>query len=123
MRAIAQWEQFRGEAPLKSWLFAIMRNQFYQTTRSRARWQTVSADLARLSGGEAAPASLDPLFLSHLSGALGALTPSQREVLFLTAVEGLTYAEIADLTGSPIGTVMSRLSRARARLRELTDGL
>lgn len=123
LRAVARWEQWRGEAPLKSWLFAILRNTFLQSARARARWRTVSADLAVTMRDDAAPAAVDPLFLRDLSAALEDLTPEQREILFLVAVEGLSYREVAELTGARIGTVMSRLSRARAVLRDRTDGL
>lgn len=123
MRAVARWDQWRREAPLKAWLFAIMRNAFLQSARSAARWRTVSADLTHTATDGAAPAAVDPLFLRDLGAALAELTQTQREILFLVAVEGLSYAEVAALTETPIGTVMSRLSRARAQLRARTDGL
>ena len=123
LRAIARWEQWREDAPLKAWLFAIMRNTFYQSKRSLARWRILSADLAYAHADDAAPDAVDPLFLRDLGSALGELSPSQREILFLIAVEGLTYTEVAKLTETRIGTVMSRLSRARALLRDRTDGL
>lgn len=122
MRAIARWDQYRGDAPLRAWLFAIMRNAFHQGHRSRARWRAVSAELAHDANDErAAPEALDPLYVRQLGAALTQLTHAQREVLFLASVEGLSYAEIAALTETRIGTVMSRLARARARLRELTE--
>jgi RNA polymerase sigma-70 factor (ECF subfamily) len=55
----------------------------------------------------------------HINEALKALTPSLREVLVLRELEGLAYEQIAQVTAVPIGTVMSRLSRARMRMREL----
>ena len=123
MRAIAHWDQWRREAPLKAWLFAIMRNAYFRNRRTSTRWRSLSADLARAQERDRAPEPIDPLFLRHVGRALAELTPAQREVLFLIAVEGLSYAEAAELTETPIGTVMSRLSRARARLRARTDGI
>lgn len=123
VRAIAHWEQWRQDAPLKSWLFAIMRNTHFRAERRTTRWRSISADLARRAESRTAPTPTDPLLVRRLGAALGELSEGQREILFLVVVEGLTYAEVAELTETPIGTVMSRLSRARARLRERTQGL
>lgn len=122
-RALGRWEQWRGVGPLRAWLFAIMRNSFYEDARRAARWRMVSINAEDAPPEPAAPEAIDPLFLRDLGKALEKLTDEQRETLFLVSVEGLSYAEAAELTGAPIGTVMSRLSRARARLRELTDGI
>jgi RNA polymerase sigma-70 factor (ECF subfamily) len=64
----------------------------------------------------------DDLELRDLDRALGRLTPEQREVLLLVGLEDLSYEEAAKVIGSPVGTVMSRLSRGRERLRALLGG-
>ncbi len=120
LRALSRWRQWRGDAPLRAWLFAIMRNNRFQDARRRARWRSVdleTADVAERAAAEAA----DPLLLRNVAAALAELNDEQREVVFLVAVEGMSYAETADLVGAPIGTVMSRLARARARLREQSE--
>lgn len=114
--ALAHWGQYRGDGPVRAWLFTIMRNAFFRSVRRDARWTMVSIDEA---AEPAAPAQVDPLYLREVGAALAALSLEQREVLALVAVEGLTYAEAAAVTDTPIGTVMSRLGRARAKLREL----
>ncbi len=122
-RALLRWEQWRGLAPRRAWLFAIMRNIFYQEGRRLQRWRTVSIDDAPQWDEPAAPEGPDPLLLRDVRNAVDALSADQRETLFLVAVEGMSYAEAAELTNVPIGTVMSRLSRARASVRQMTDGM
>lgn len=123
VRALARWPQWRGDGSLKSWLFSILRNTHLQEARRRARWRLVDLDAVPASAEPTAPTAVDPLFLRDMGVALATLTDEQRETLFLVAVEGLSYAEAAALTETPVGTVMSRLSRARSRLRSATGGL
>ncbi len=109
----ASWQQ-RGE--LRAWLFGIMQNQFIDTVRAQ-RWcaEDQAEDLA-VERPQRATQS-DRLELRDLDRVLQQLPPSQREVLLLIGVEELSYAEAARVIGVPVGTVMSRLSRARDRLR------
>jgi len=72
--------------------------------------------------GAARPTQDDRLAVADLQSALGRLAPEQREVLLLVALEDMSYADIAQTLGIPLGTVMSRLSRGRERLRSLLDG-
>jgi RNA polymerase sigma-70 factor (ECF subfamily) len=129
VRAFRAFDSFRGES-VKPWLLAIVRNAAYRATQKRRRTASVmlfSEDLKgkdRDSLGEMA--SLDPsperILISEeerrlLLAALSGLPVDYREVIVLRELEGLSYNEIAEAIEAPIGTVMSRLSRARAELR------
>ena len=100
---------------LQSWLFTVMHNVYVNGLRKN-RLQTEPLDPDSLEGSrENTPdAALD---LRDLKTGLGELHPEQREVLVLVCVEGMSYAQVAGITGVPIGTVMSRLHRARQHLR------
>jgi RNA polymerase sigma factor (sigma-70 family) len=133
LRAFRAYDTFRGD-DIKPWLLAIVRNVAY-------RWLSVSQRTSNVvpieeafgsrSGetlAEAQLASEEPSAEALLIGAqertrvldaLARLPPAFREVLVLREIEELPYGEIADVIGSPIGTVMSRLSRARAELRTM----
>lgn len=132
-KALTHWAQWRGAGPLRAWLFTILRNSFHHETRRRSRWRAIRVGFGGDPGGPRrgddaappepeAPRAPDPMFLSHVSAALAQLSDEQREVLVLVAVEGFSYAEAAEVTGAPIGTIMSRLSRAREKLRAATGG-
>ena len=108
-----RWQR-RGE--VRAWMFGIMHNLFIdRLRRSRARPEDSAGDDLPESPVRAMQA--DRLELRDLERALQRLPPEQREVLLLVAVEEMSYAEVAAVVGVPIGTVMSRLSRSRARLR------
>lgn len=115
LRALARERQFRGDN-LGGWLFAILTNLARSEQRSRRR-RPVLDPLA-----EHADAGSDPASRIGILAALGALQREQREVLLLTAVEGFTYEETAEILSIPAGTVMSRLARARDHLAERLDG-
>jgi RNA polymerase sigma-70 factor (ECF subfamily) len=105
---------------LKAWVVTILLNQHRNRQRALSRrGRTDPLDEARIAGG--LPASTD-VELKAIERGLALLPDEQREVLLLVALEGLTYKEAADALGIPIGTVMSRLSRARASLRTYLEG-
>jgi RNA polymerase sigma factor (sigma-70 family) len=130
VRALRAFANFRG-GDIKPWLLTIVRNVAYRWLAVRKRGNNVvSIEEAFAPRGEVAdeawPASEEPSPEAALIGAqerarvltaLAALAPAFREVLVLREIEELSYAEIADIIGVPTGTVMSRLSRARAELR------
>ena len=118
-RSFSMWQQ-RGE--VRAWLFGILHNRFVDRLRAQgARPESSVGD--DLPHPPARPTQDDRLELRDLERALQRLAPEQREVLLLVGVEDMGYAEIARVVDVPIGTVMSRLSRARARLRiELQGG-
>lgn len=120
--ALSRWHQRRGDGSPRAWLFSILHNLAVSGLRQRQRrgphipWE--EADTAILP-----PPQDGALDHRDLLAAVDDLPPDQRSVLLLVAVEGLSYAEVARVLDIPVGTVMSRLSRGRARLRDrLRDG-
>lgn len=121
-RALSGWTQRRPDGVLRAWLFAILHNCFVSTRRRTARrgvHQSLDehgADLPVQAAQDAAAGVRDVL------AALDLLPDDQRAVLLLVGVEELTYDEAARVLDVPLGTVMSRLSRGRERLRRIMDG-
>lgn len=106
---------FRRGTRLDAWLLTIMHNIYVNQVRSRA---TQPATLALDECADTlAHAATDTLALRDLDRALARLPVEQREVLLLVVLEDMSYEETAKILGIPLGTVMSRLSRARERLR------
>lgn len=106
---------------LRGWLLTIMTNQH----RGRHRKASSRPRLVELSEAEEiaeAPSAPDPLEMDRLRAAIDLLPPEQRIVLMLVVVEGYAYAEVAAMVGIPLGTVMSRLSRARRALANTING-
>ena len=119
-RAWAKSGLWRGVTDMRAWLFGIMHNLHVDGVR-RPKLQTVS--LADDTPEVPVAASQgERLAVLDLQSALGQLPLEQREVLLLVALEDMAYADIAQTLGIPMGTVMSRLSRGRERLRALLDG-
>jgi RNA polymerase sigma-70 factor, ECF subfamily len=116
-RALARLGQWRdGDSPRK-WLFSILHNLHVDGLRRRSR-RPPHVGLDSLGPEQSAPAA-DGASGGDLDRALRLLTPDQREVVLLVGLEGLSYAETAEVLSIPIGTVMSRLARGRDRLRTL----
>lgn len=118
VRALARLHTRREDGDLRAWLFTIMHNLFVSQTR-RSRWQgtMVPVDAADEAVTGTRASQDDHIHARELMHALEGLPEEQRSVLLLVAVENMTYAEVARVVGVPIGTVMSRLSRAREKLR------
>lgn len=118
-RALARLDQFQPGTRLDSWMFRIIQTLWLDEKR-RQRVRGVAPDpdtLPELSDdGVGARAPQDRLTLARVRAEVAALPPDQRAVLILVAVEGLSYREAAETLDVPVGTVMSRLSRARAKL-------
>ena len=119
-RAWSRASLWRSVADMRAWLFGIMHNLHVDALR-RGRLAVVALD-EDTPEGAAAPTQGDQLAVRDLQSALDRLPPEQREVLLLVALEDMAYADIAATLGIPVGTVMSRLSRGRERLRVLLDG-
>jgi RNA polymerase sigma-70 factor (ECF subfamily) len=122
LRAYQFFGRFHG-GDGRAWLLAIVRNTCYTwLDRNRARLPITSFDEEKHSGAATAAPPEAPLQQQEdrelLGQALAELPPEFREVIVLRELEGLSYKEIAAVTGSPIGTVMSRLARARERLEQ-----
>ena len=117
-RALTKFHLWRHGSDLRAWLFAIMHNVFINQLKAR---RELALDEAVEDALQSAPQS-DPLELRDLDAALRRLPGEQREVLLLVGLEQLSYAEASQALGVPVGTVMSRLSRGRERLRALMSG-
>jgi RNA polymerase sigma-70 factor, ECF subfamily len=122
MRAYEKRASFRKDRNLRAWLLAILHNCFVDGTRKRR-----SEALRLLRAGELAadhaPAPQEHVVrLAQLRETFMALPDEQRAVLHLVAIEGLSYQEAAGILTIPVGTLMSRLGRARAALRAIEDG-
>jgi RNA polymerase sigma-70 factor (ECF subfamily) len=118
-RALARLDQWRdGESPRK-WLFSILHNLHIDGLRRKSR-RPPHVGLDSLGPEQSAPAA-DGASGRDLDRALQQLSGEQREVVLLVGLEGLTYAETAEVLDIPVGTVMSRLARGRGRLRTLMD--
>jgi RNA polymerase sigma-70 factor (ECF subfamily) len=120
-KAIANRDKYRPGTNLHAWLVTILRNQYY--SEGRRRWREVSdADGTHAARLVDAPAQPGHMELRDFLSALQTLPDDQREALILIGASGLTYEEAAEVLGTRIGTVKSRVSRARARLEALMEG-
>lgn len=119
-RALARRRLWRRPGNFRAWLFTIMHNLHANQARSASRRPAV-VPLDQADAPGRSPDQIDAVAASEIMTALAQLSEEQREVLVLVAVEGLRYAEVAKILGLPIGTVMSRLGRARERLRQMTQ--
>ena len=117
-RALVKFRLWRRGSDLRAWLFTIMHNVFINQLKGRREF---ALDDAIEAGLQSAPQS-DALELRDLDAALRQLPAEQREVLLLVGLEQLSYTEASKVLDIPVGTVMSRLSRGRERLRALMSG-
>ncbi len=114
-RALSRAAQWRPDAALDKWVFAIARNAWRDELRARSRSQHLF--VPEEAGDTTADGSSAPVQKLELAAAMAALAPDHREVVALVLVEGLSYSEAAELLEVPVGTVTSRLARARATLQ------
>lgn len=121
-RAFAKRFLWRKPESFRPWLFALLRNLHLNQVRwwSRRPAEVPIETAAPLAAHPAA--QIDRVMAGEILAALEGLDPDQREVLVLIAVEGLQYREAAGVLGVPVGTVMSRLSRGRERMRKALEG-
>jgi RNA polymerase sigma-70 factor (ECF subfamily) len=123
LRAVDRLQSRLEIGNMKGWLFAIMHNTFVSRWRkAQSRGREISLDAEDYLQPSEPPAQEGALQMRDLMRSFDLLPEEQRQVLLLVAVEGLSYAEVAAVLGVPIGTVMSRLSRGRERLRQMMDG-
>ena len=119
-RACAKPGLWLGVIDMRAWLFSIMHNVHVDGIR-RPRLSTVMLD-DETPETPVAPTQDDRLAVLDLQAALEQLPVEQREIMLLVALEDMSYAEVAATLGIPVGSVMSRLSRGRERLRSLIEG-
>ncbi|MEO6012268.1 MAG: sigma-70 family RNA polymerase sigma factor [Devosia sp.] len=119
-RAIRKQGLWQPTGPLKGWLFRILLNLYRNELRtSRRRGEHVPVETL-LVEPSVAPAQPGRIALAEIARAIDTLAAEQREALLLVVLEGMSYSEAAEVIGIPMGTLMSRLGRARATLRTLT---
>jgi RNA polymerase sigma-70 factor, ECF subfamily len=121
-RALNKQHLYDANRPLRAWLYAILRNIHVSQWR-KSSLGGVSKPLEDMEDfeGAVAPEQEQNLNIATITQALDLLPLQQREVLVMVALEELSYKEAAEITGVPIGTIMSRLSRARETLRQLLE--
>ncbi|HZF17161.1 MAG TPA: sigma-70 family RNA polymerase sigma factor [Steroidobacteraceae bacterium] len=114
-RALTRLDQWRPDSRLESWMFGILRNAWIDEVRARGRRSRVLAP-AELGENVAEPSSASHLELLVIENALAQLPEDQRVAVALVLIEGLSYKEAATILEVPIGTLTSRLARAREAL-------
>lgn len=119
-KALGRLDQFEPGTRLDSWMFRIMQTTWIDSLRRRRPTEPIDETVIQLPGGDGRDVAIDRLRLVALSRAIQRLPEDQRVVLAAVAIDGMSYQEAAAMLEVPIGTVMSRLARARARLLELT---
>jgi RNA polymerase sigma-70 factor (ECF subfamily) len=118
-RALSKLHLYRHGTDLRAWLFTVMHNVHVNQVRAARPTDPLGDDMPELAQRAVQG---DALVVRDLERAIGALPLAQKEVLLLVALEDLSYEETARVLAIPIGTVMSRLARARDKVRMLMNG-
>lgn len=122
VKALSNLDKFQEGTNLRAWLFTILRNSFYNDIRYKKYHQTAPLDEVDPVNIETRATQEKYIEFKDVLKGLGGLVPEQREAIILIAAEGLSYEEAAAVCNCPVGTVKSRLSRARQRLEEYLNG-
>jgi RNA polymerase sigma-70 factor (ECF subfamily) len=120
LRAIAHIDSFEPGTNMPAWLFTILRNLFRSEYRKRRR-EVEDADGDYTASLKSAPEQLDKIETIELQRALEKLTTDQREALILVGASGFSYEDAARIANCPVGTIKSRVNRARMRVADLLN--
>ncbi|MDB6145012.1 MAG: hypothetical protein JWP80_4056 [Pseudomonas sp.] len=121
-KALSRWADKRPEGDLRAWLFSILYRQFVDAHRRSRRYSRMLELFTGSKEDHYEPSVERTVVAQSTLEAFGLLNTEQRALLLWVSVEGLSYKEVAEILDVPVGTVMSRLSRARQALRQLSDG-
>src|SRR5487761_1589698 len=121
MRAFNNIERFTPGTNLKAWMFTIVRNEHYSQLR-RSKFEAQGMDIELLPEPSVPPDHDGKLELRDLNRALASLSPGQRTALILVSVSGFSYEEASEICGCAVGTIKSRVARARETLLEILEG-
>jgi RNA polymerase sigma-70 factor (ECF subfamily) len=121
-RALIKSHLYDPSRPLRAWLYAVLRNLFISGLRREGRSPVIKTvdDLVGNEGSVKASQE-ERMSVSLVAEALDRLPPQHREVIVLVGLEEMSYRDVAEIIGVPVGTVMSRLSRARSSLRQILE--
>ena len=120
IKALSNREKFEPGSNLRAWLFTILRNTYYTTAVRRRR--EVRDETGEYAGALKTPATQDWSVAMHaLQAGLQKLPAEHREALVLVGAAGLSYEEAAEICNCALGTIKSRVNRARARLLKIMD--
>jgi RNA polymerase sigma-70 factor (ECF subfamily) len=120
MKAWGKRDSFEMGTNIKAWLFTILRNEFYSQMRKRGR-EIQDSDGFYTERLAVHPSQYGSLDLQDFRKALNELPDDQREAIILIGASGFSYEEAAEICECAVGTIKSRVSRARVRLQELLD--
>ena len=116
-RVLRRGDQLRDQARVDAWIYGIMRHLWIDEVRTRrVRRHDDLQTAGDVAGADGEQLAEQRMTLDAVRRVLGSMPPEQRSVLLLVCVDGLSYKEAAEVLGTPIGTVMSRLSRGRQEL-------
>lgn len=118
LRALSHIDSFEPGTNLHAWLFTILRNLFHSEYRKQRR-EVPDVDGIHASRLAGQPEQSDRLFMEDFKIALGRLPPDQREALLLVGASGFSYEEAASICNCAVGTIKSRVNRARTRLAQM----
>jgi RNA polymerase sigma-70 factor, ECF subfamily len=122
LRAIPALRRFRGDAPVRAWLLAIARRACAAEIGARSRHRRLAARLAATPDGTFGQSPAEPGAQAMADDLLAALEPDRRAAFVLTQMLGCSYAEAAAICGCPVGTIRSRVARAREDLDAMITG-
>jgi RNA polymerase sigma-70 factor, ECF subfamily len=120
-RALSKAALYQPDTNLRAWLFTIMRNIAITQVRKDNLRRTYAIERQAMTPRYEAPSQTDTVALKDTLRLMGALSSGEQQAVSLLAIEDLSYEDAANIAGMPVGTMKSRLSRGRQRLRSLVD--